>query len=201
MSPQRFPLNSPLAEMRWEHRDGAQAGGCPLLVPPEDGGRREQKADVLSVLPVQHPGHTLREWVQCLGERACLWDIYAPETPMGTARMSLSTPCQRTSVGLDSVRLWGGDSTQDSRWLWAGSPGRKQVWEPTGTDTPACSEPPSTSTCSSQGSCPAPAPPGLLALSSHLHPFALAKFSSPFHWYTTIPRVGHGDRALPEMGE
>lgn len=34
-------------EMGASHRDGAQAGGCPLLVPPEDGGGREQKAAVL----------------------------------------------------------------------------------------------------------------------------------------------------------
>lgn len=178
------------------------AAHCWCLPRTEEEGNKRQMSFLSSLCSTMGAlGTRLREWVQCLGERACLWDIYAPETPMGTARMSLSTPCQRTSVGLDSVRLWGGDSTQDSRWLWAGSPGRRQVWEPTGTDTPACSEPPSTSTCSSQGSCPAPAPPGLLALSSHLHPFALAKFSSPFNWYTTIPRVGHRDRALPEMGE
>lgn len=41
-------------EMGALRRDGAQAGSCSPLVPPEEGGGREQKADALSVLSVQH---------------------------------------------------------------------------------------------------------------------------------------------------
>lgn len=70
---------------------GAQAGGCPLLVPPEDRGGREEKADVLSVLPVQHDGCPEHMLGVCLGGTCMPLGICAPETPMGTASRSLST--------------------------------------------------------------------------------------------------------------
>lgn len=40
-------------ELGAPRRDGAQAGSCSPLVLPEEGGGREQKANALSILPVQ----------------------------------------------------------------------------------------------------------------------------------------------------
>lgn len=76
-------------------RDGAQAGGCSSLVPPEEGGGREQKADALSVLSVQH-GARGTHWGS--GHGHCLHGGAGSPVTEGPGTQSLGRLCGSLGV-------------------------------------------------------------------------------------------------------